>query len=169
MDRAKKEAMVTELHETFDANNLLVLTHQVGLSVVEVSELRQQMREAGASFKVTKNRLAKIALKGTKFEGLTDQFTGPTAVAVSEDPVAAAKVVVNYSKENDKLTVLCGALGEDTLDAAQIQALAKLPSLDALRGKLVGLLQAPAQQIASVLQAPSGQLARVFGAYGNSE
>ena len=116
MDRAKKESMGTELHETFDANNLLVLTHQVGLSVVEVSELRQQMREAGASFKVTKNRLAKIALKGTKFEGLTDQFTGPTAVAVSEDPVAAAKVVVNYSKENDKLTVLCGALGEDLGD-----------------------------------------------------
>lgn len=169
MDRAKKEALVTELHETFEANNLLILTHQVGLSVVEVSELRQQMREAGGSFKVTKNRLAKIALKGTKFEGLTDQFTGPTAVAVSEDPVAAAKVAVEFAKKNDKLTVLCGGLGEDTLDAAQVQALAKLPSLDELRGKLVGLLQAPAQKIASVLQAPSGQLARVFGAYGNSE
>jgi large subunit ribosomal protein L10 len=169
VDRAKKEALVTELHETFEANNLLILTHQVGLSVVEVSELRQQMREAGGSFKVTKNRLAKIALKGTKFEGLTDQFTGPTAVAVSEDPVAAAKVAVEFAKKNDKLTVLCGGLGEDTLDAAQVQALAKLPSLDELRGKLVGLLQAPAQKIASVLQAPSGQLARVFGAYGNSE
>ncbi|MDA0655035.1 MAG: 50S ribosomal protein L10 [Proteobacteria bacterium] len=169
MDRAKKEALVTELHETFEANNLLILTHQVGLSVVEVSELRQQMREAGGSFKVTKNRLAKIALKGTKFEGLTDQFTGPTAVAVSGDPVAAAKVAVEFAKKNDKLTVLCGGLGEDILDVAQVQALAKLPSLDELRGKLIGLFQAPAQKIASILQAPSGQLARVFGAYGNSE
>lgn len=169
MDRAKKEALVAELHETFDTNNLLVVTHQAGLSVSEVSELRQQMRDAGATFKVTKNRLAKIALKGTKFEGLADQFTGPTAVAVSEDPVAAAKVAVEFANKNDKLTVLCGALGEDSLDATQVQALAKLPSLDELRGKLVGLFQAPAQKIASVLQAPSGQLARVVGAYGSSE
>ena len=168
MDRTKKEALVAELHEAFSVNNLLVLTHQTGLSVGEVSELRQQMREAGASFKVTKNRLAKIALKGTKFEGLADEFAGPTAVAVSQDPVSAAKVVVDFAEKNDRLKVVCGVLGEDSLDAAQIEALAKLPSLDALRGKIIGLIQAPAQNITSLMQAPSGQLARVFGAFGCS-
>ncbi len=168
MDRAKKEALVAELHEAFSVNNLLVLTHQTGLSVGEVSELRQQMREAGASFKVTKNRLAKIALKGTKFEGLADEFTGPTAIAVSEDPVAAAKVVVDFAEKNDRLSVICGVLGEEALDASQVVSLAKLPSLDELRGKVIGLVQAPAQNITSLMQAPSGQLARVFGAFGSS-
>jgi len=168
VDRAKKEALVAELHEAFSVNNLLVLTHQTGLSVGEVSELRQQMREAGASFKVTKNRLAKIALKGTKFEGLANEFTGPTAIAVSEDPVAAAKVVVDFAEKNDRLSVVCGILGEEPLDASQVVSLAKLPSLDELRGKIIGLVQAPAQNITSLMQTPSGQLARVFGAYGNS-
>ena len=169
MDRAKKEALVAELHEVFSVNNLLILTHQTGLSVGEVSELRHQMREAGASFKVTKNRLAKIALKGTKFEGLADEFTGPTAIAVSEDPVAAAKVVVDFAEKNDKLQVVCGVLGEESLDVSQVVSLAKLPSLDELRGRVIGLVQAPAQNITSLMQAPSGQLARVFGAFGNSE
>ena len=168
MDRSKKEALVAELHETFNANKLLVLTHQTGLSVGEVSELRQQMREAGASFKVTKNRLAKIALKGTRFEKLADEFAGPTAIAVSEDPVAAARVVVDFAEKNDRLTVLCGILEEEPLDVSQIRALAVLPSLDELRGKVIGLIQAPSQKLANIMQAPSGQLARVFGAYGKS-
>jgi large subunit ribosomal protein L10 len=169
VDRAQKQALVAELQETFESNNLLVLTHQSGLTVAEVSELRKQMREAGGSFKVTKNRLAKIALKGTKFEGLADQFTGPTAIAVSSDPVAAAKIAVEFAKKNEKLQIICGSLETESLDADAVKALAKLPSLDELRGKLIGLIQAPATKIAGVLQAPGGQLARVFGAYGSSE
>lgn len=169
MDRAKKQELVAELQETFESNNLVVVTQQSGLTVSEVSELRKQMREAGASFKVTKNRLAKIALKGTKFENLSDHFTGPTAVAASEDPVAAAKVAVEFANKNEKLQIVCGSLETEALDADAIKALAKLPSLDELRGKLIGLIQAPATKVAGVLQAPSGQLARVVGAYGNSD
>jgi len=169
VDRAKKQAMVAELQETFESNNLVVLTHQSGLTVAEVSELRKQMRDAGGSFKVTKNRLAKIALKGTKFEGLADQFTGPTAIAVSTDPVAAAKITVEFANKNEKLQIVCGSLETEALDANAVKALATLPSLDELRGKLIGLIQAPATKIAGVLQAPAGQLARVFGAYGSSQ
>ena len=157
--------MVAELQETFEANNLVVLTHQSGLTVTEVSELRKQMREAGGSFKVTKNRLAKIALKGTKFEGMADRFTGPTAIAVSSDPVAAAKIAVEFAKDNDKLTIVGGAMEATVLDASGVEALAKLPSLDELRGKLIGLLQAPATKLAGVTQAPAGQLARLLNAY----
>lgn len=161
--------MVAELQETFESNNLVVVTHQSGLTVTEVSELRKQMREAGGSFKVTKNRLAKIALKGTKFEGLADSFTGPTAIAVSEDPVIAAKIAVEFANKNEKLQIVCGSLDAEALDIDAVKALARLPSLDELRGKLVGMIQTPATRIAGVLQAPGGQLARVFGAYGSSE
>jgi large subunit ribosomal protein L10 len=168
VDRSKKEALVAELHQDFEDNNLVVVTHQAGLTVAEVTDLRGKMREAGCKFKVTKNRLAKIALKETKFEALEDAFTGPTAIAVSKDPVAAAKIAVEYANENDKLTIVGGALDADMLDADAIKALAKLPSLDSLRGKIVGLLQAPATKIAGVLQAPAGQLARVVGAYAAS-
>lgn len=169
MDRAKKQAMVAELQETFESNNLVVLTHQSGLTVTEVSELRKQLREAGGSFKVTKNRLAKIALKGTKFEGLSDRFTGPTAIAASADPVAAAKVAVEFAKKNEKLLIICGSLEAEALDADAVKALATLPSLDELRGQLIGLIQAPATKVACVLQAPGSKLARVFSAYGSSE
>jgi len=169
VERSKKEALVAELHDTFEKASLVVLTHNNGLTVAQVSDLRQQMRAAGAGFKVTKNRLAKIALKGTKFEHLEDQFVGPTAVAFSEDPVAAAKVATAYQKTNDKLEIVGGGLNELGLTKDQVDSLAKLPSLDELRGKLVGLLQAPATKVAGVLQAPAGQLARVFGAYGASE
>jgi len=168
VDRSKKEALVAELHQDFEDNNLIVVTHQAGLTVAEVTDLRGKMREAGCKFKVTKNRLAKIALKETKFEALEDAFTGPTAIAVSKDPVAAAKIAVEYANENDKLTIVGGALDADMLDADAIKALAKLPSLDSLRGKIVGLLQAPATKIAGVLQGPAGQLARVVGAYAAS-
>jgi len=166
MDRASKEDIVSDLHAVFDASNAVVVTHYSGLTVSELEDLRGQMREAGASFKVTKNRLTRLALQNTKFEGLTDLFTGPTAVAVSDDPVAAAKVVVNYAKKNEKLIVVGGAMGEQKLDVDGVKALATLPSLDELRGKLVGLLNAPATKIAGVLQAPAGQIARVLSARG---
>ena len=169
MDRSRKEALVAELHQTFEDTNLVVVTQQSGLTVQEVTALRSEMRDEGASFRVTKNRLAKIALQGTKFEPLTDTFTGPTAIAVSEDPVAAAKVAVEFANKNDKLTIVGGALGEKILDVNDVKALAKLPSLDELRGKIVGLLQAPAGKIVGVMNAPAGQLARVFSAYGSSE
>ncbi len=167
MDRMQKEALVAELRQTFDDNDLVVVTHQSGLTVAEASELRRQMRAAGARFKVTKNRLAKLALKGTRFEHLSDYFSGPTAIAVSADPVAAAKVTVEFANKNDKLTIVSGALGDKGLDADGIKALAKLPSLDELRGKIVGLLRAPASKLASVTQAPAAQLARVLGAHAS--
>ncbi len=169
MDRSEKEKLVASLREMFESMHLVVVTHQVGLSVAEVSDLRRQMRDAGANFKVTKNRLTRLALEGTKFSGLSDLFRGPTAIAYSEDPVAAAKVAVNFAKDNDKLTILGGALEKDILDRNAINALAKLSSLDEQRAMFVRLLQTPATRIAGVLRAPAGQLARVLGAYGAKE
>lgn len=169
MDRSQKEKQVEELREIFAGAQLLVLAQQSGLSVAEATDLRAKMREAGARFKVTKNRLARLAIEGTKFAELAEQFKGPTAIAYSEDPVAAAKVAVNFAKDNDKLVIIGGALNEKVLEVGEVDNLAKLPSLDELRGKLVGLLQAPATKVAGVLQAPAGQLARVFGAYGSKD
>ena len=169
MDRAQKEQVVAEMQALFGEVNLLVVTQQSGLTVAEVTALRQRMREAGASYKVCKNRLVRLALEGTKFEELKPMFTGPTAIASSEDPVAAAKVAVEFAKQNDKLIIVGGALGAEALDTSGVEALAKLPSLDELRGKLVGLIQAPATKVAGVLQAPAGQLTRVFGAYGSQD
>lgn len=169
MDRTQKEDLVASMHQSFSDAELVVVTHYIGLSVAEITDLRAQVREAGASFKVTKNRLTKLALAGTKFEGLSDMFTGPTAIAYSEDPVAAAKATAAFAKKNDKLVILGGALGENMLDDAGVKELASMPSLDELRGKIIGLVQAPATKVAGVLQAPAGQLARVCGAYGASE
>jgi large subunit ribosomal protein L10 len=169
VDRARKEELVTELSQSFAEAALVVVTQQTGLTVSESTELRSRMREAGAGYKVTKNRLAKLALAGTTYEQISDLFSGPTAIAYSADPVAAARVAVNYAKENDKLTVVGGAMGDTLLDENAVKALASLPSLDELRGKLVGLLNAPATKVAGVLQAPAGQLARVFGAYANQD
>ena len=169
MDRARKEELVTELNQSFAEAALVVVTQQTGLTVSESTELRTRMREAGAGYKVTKNRLAKLALAGTPYEPITDLFSGPTAIAYSADPVAAARVAVSYAKENDKLIVVGGAMGDTLLDENAVKALASLPSLDELRSKLVGLLNAPATKVAGVLQAPAGQLARVFGAYANQD
>ncbi len=166
MDRQEKEQLVQSLHGIFAEAAAVVVTHYSGLNVAEMEELRGKMREAGASFRVTKNRLTRLALKETAYEGIADLFTGPTAIAWSADPVTAAKVVVDFAKTNEKLVVVGGGLGDKQLDADGVKGLASLPSLDELRGKLVGLLQAPATKVAGVLQAPAGQVARVIGAYG---
>ncbi|HSR55796.1 MAG TPA: 50S ribosomal protein L10 [Alphaproteobacteria bacterium] len=165
MDRAEKEQLVASLKDLFESTNLMVVAHQSGLSVAESTDLRNRMREAGASFKVTKNRLARLALDGTKFAELTPLFTGPTAVATSEDAVAAAKVAVGFAKDNEKLVIVGGALDGQVLDVDRINALAALPSLDELRAKIVGMIATPATRIAQVLNAPGGQVARVIAAY----
>tara|TARA_Y100001970_G_scaffold94944_1_gene119705 strand:- start:12340 stop:12858 length:519 start_codon:yes stop_codon:yes gene_type:complete len=164
VDRIQKEELVAAFNEAFSGATLVVVTSQNGLSVAQSTELRREMRDAGASFKVTKNRLTRLALKGTKFEHLSDLFNGPTAIAYSDDPVAAARIAVKFADSNDKFFVLGGGLDEQALDVSAVTALAKLPSLDELRGKLVGMIQTPATRIASVTQAPAGQLARVFSA-----
>ncbi|MDX1711515.1 MAG: 50S ribosomal protein L10 [Rhodovibrionaceae bacterium] len=169
MDRAQKEQLVSFLNGVFEESALVVVTRQSGLTVAEVNDLRTRMREAGASYKVTKNRLTKLALEGTQYEALTSLFEGPTAVAYSEDPVAAAKVAVKFADDNDKLSIVGGAIGPQVLDSDGVKQLAKLPSLDELRGRLVGLVQAPATKVAGVMQAPAGQLARVFSAYAAKE
>ena len=164
MDRTQKEKLVASLNQALSSTEAVVVTRQSGLTVAEATRLRRRMREAGASFKVTKNRLARLALKGTPFEGLAPMFTGPTAIAWSQDPVAAAKAAVEFAKTNEKLVIVGGALGAKALDVAGVQALATMPSLDELRGRLLALLQTPATRIAGVLQAPAGQLARVLKA-----
>ena len=165
MDRAQKQKVVDSLHGTLMQTELVVVTQQVGMTVAEVTTLRRQMREAGAGFKVTKNRLARRALEGTKFAQLAPLFKGPTAVAYSTDPVAAAKVAVSYANANDKLSIVGGSMAGQLLDPSGVNALATLPSLNELRSKLVGMLKTPATRVATVLQAPAGQLARVLGAY----
>jgi len=165
VDRIGKETVVSGLRNVFESANLVVITQFSGLTVAEATDLRKQMREAGANFKVTKNRLALRALEGTSFSGLANLFLGPTAIAYSDDAVAAAKVAVSYAKKNEKLVIIGGALAGDTLDVSRIKALAELPSLDELRAQLVGLIQTPATRVAGVIQAPAGQLARVISAY----
>ena len=169
MDRKRKEDLVASLHRVFDETALVVVTHYSGLTVAQMTDLRAKMGEAGASFRVTKNRLTRLALEGTRFQSLNALFTGPTAIAFSADPVAAAKVTVDFAKTNDNLVVLGGALNEERLDPEGIKALASLPSLDALRATIVGMLSTPATRIAGVLQAPAGQLARVVGAYAETD
>ncbi|MGN6621735.1 MAG: 50S ribosomal protein L10 [Sphingomonas sp.] len=165
MDRAQKTDAVAELNRTFTETSVVVVTRNLGLTVAQSSDLRQKMREAGASYKVSKNKLAKIALKDTDYAGISDLLTGPVGLATSSDPVAAAKVVAAFAKTNDKLEIVGGAMGATVLDVAGVNALATLPSLDELRAKIVGLVQAPATKLAQIAQAPAGQLARVFGAY----
>jgi large subunit ribosomal protein L10 len=164
VDRAQKEELVDHLHGVFENASCVVVTHYTGLTVGELGELRGQMREAGAMFKVTKNRLTRRALEGTKFENIVDLFSGPTAIAYSDDVVAPAKVAVNFAKTNDKLVVIGGAMGEQVLDVNGVKALSQLPSLDEIRANLVGLLSTPATRVAGVLQAPAGQIARVLSA-----
>jgi large subunit ribosomal protein L10 len=169
VDRSQKASLVSALNEALADTVCIVVTHQRGLTVAEVTELRRQMRAAGAGFRVTKNRLARRALEGTKFERLSPLFKGPTAIAYSRDPVAAAKVAVAFADKNDKLTIVGGGLGTQELDAQGVKALATMPSLDELRARLLGMLQTPATRIASVLQAPGAQIARVLAAYAKAD
>ena len=164
MNRQEKAELIETLQTTLNDSTTVVVAHQVGMTVAESSDLRAKMREAGAGFKVTKNRIAKLALNDTPHTALDSLFTGPTAIGTSADPVAAAKVLVEYAKGNDKLTIVGGSMDGKSLDKAGVEALAKLPSLDELRGKLVGILQAPAVKFARVVQAPAGKVARVIKA-----
>jgi len=169
VDRAEKRELVSTLHEVFENTGVVVVAHYQGLTVAQMSTLRGRMRAAGASLKVAKNRLAKLALQGTDIEHLTGLFTGPTVIAYSSDPVAAAKAAVDFAKTNDKLVVLGGALGKSQLNADGVKALANLPSLDELRARLLGMINTPATRIAGVLQAPGGQVARVLAAYAKKD
>ncbi len=167
MDRTQKAEAVQSLNGLFANAGAVVVAHYTGMTVAQMGELRSRLRKAGASFKVAKNRLAVRALEGTPANGISDLFKGPTGIAYSKDPVAAPKVLVAYAKENDKLKILGGVAVGSVLNPQGIKALAELPSLDQLRGKIIGLLQAPATKIACVLQAPAGSLARVISAYAN--
>ena len=169
MEKAKKAEVVESLSGLFADAGSVVVAHYTGMTVAEMSDLRSRMGAAGASFKVAKNRLAMRALKGTAAEPIAHLFKGPTGIAYSKDPIAASKVAVAYAKDNNKLVILGGVVGTTTLDVNGVKALAELPSLDALRAKLVGLLVAPATKIAGIVQAPAAQLARVIGAYSNKE
>ena len=167
MDRTQKEEMVSFLKGVFDTSASVVVVRNKGLNVAEMSDLRNKMRESGATLKVAKNRLARLALDGTEIEDLGDQLKGTTVLGYSEDVVAPAKVLVKFAKDNDKIEIVGGTMESTILDENGVKSLAALPGLDELRGKIVGLLQAPAGKLASVTQAPAGQLARVFGAYGS--
>jgi len=167
MDRTQKEEMVSFLKGVFDTSASVVVVRNKGLNVAEMSDLRSKMRESGATLKVAKNRLARLALDGTEIEDLGDRLKGTTVLGYSEDVVAPAKVLVKYAKDNDKIEIVGGTMDSTILDENGVKSLAALPGLDELRGKIVGLLQAPAGKLASVTQAPAGQLARVFGAYGS--
>jgi large subunit ribosomal protein L10 len=165
MDRSQKADLVAELKSVFTETSVVVITRNLGLSVAQSTDLRLRMRDAGAQFKVAKNRLALIALDGTQYQPIGDLLKGPTAIATSLDPVAAAKVATDFAKTTDKFEVLGGAMGSTVLDVNGITALAELPSLDQLRATLVGLIQAPASKIARTINEPGAMLARVFGAY----
>ena len=168
MDRTEKREFVASLAAVFAKTSMVIVTRNDGLTVADVTELRRRVRAAGATHKVAKNRLASLALAGTQFEGIKPLLKGPTALSWADEPVSMAKVLVEFAKTNDKLVLLGGSLGAQTLDVASIKALAELPSLDVLRAQLVGLISTPATRIAGVLQAPAGQLARVFGAYAKT-
>lgn len=169
MLRVEKEGVVESLRGVFAGAGAVVVTHYQGLTVAEITELRRQMRDTGATFRVTKNRLARLALAGSEYEGLADLFTGPTGIAVSQDPVAAPRAAVTYARRNDKLRIIGGGLGGQILPAEQVRALAELPSLDELRAKLVGLINTPATRLVGLLQAPGGQIARVLRAHAEQD
>lgn len=167
MDRAAKSELVTTLNDVFSNTSVVVVAHYKGLTVADMQKLRKQMKQAGATVKVAKNRIAKIALEGTDVASIGSLMKGPTLIAYSSDPVAAPKVAVDFAKGNDKFVILGGAMGVTSLNPDGVKALATMPSLDELRAKLVGLINAPATKIAQVVNAPAAKLARVFGAYAD--
>jgi large subunit ribosomal protein L10 len=169
MDRAQKAEQVAALKQTFSETQVVVVTRNLGLTVAQSTALRNRMRDAGASYKVTKNTLTLIALEGTTYASIGDMLTGPTALATSPDPVAAAKVAVDFAKTTDRFEIVGGAMGDTVLDVAGVRALAELPSLDELRATIIGLIQAPASKIARTINEPGAMLARVIGAYAAKE
>ena len=162
MDRNQKTDLVNSLHDTFEGSASVVIVHCIGLTVAESTDLRTKMRNENCNFKVTKNRIARIALKDTKYQHMDTMFKGPTAIGSSKDPVMAAKILVDYAKENDKLVIIGGGLEDKPLSKMDVEALAKLPSLTDLRGKLVGLLQAPASKILRLSMEPASQVLRTI-------
>jgi large subunit ribosomal protein L10 len=169
MDRSQKADSVASLNAVFNEVGVVVITRNLGMSVAQSSALRGKIRDAGATYKVAKNRLAKLAIKDTNYEGLDEFFTGPTAIASSVDPVAAAKAVVDFAKTTDKIEIVGGSMGTQVLTPEGVKALASMPSLDELRAKLIGLVQAPATKIAQLATAPAAKLARVFSAYAEKD
>ena len=168
MDRSQKAESVASLNAVFSEVGVVVITRNLGMTVAQSTQLRTKIREAGASYKVAKNRLAKLAIQDTDYAGIGDMLTGPTAIAASVDPVAAAKVVVEFAKTTDKFEIVGGSMGSQVLTPEGVKALASMPSLDELRAKLIGLVQAPATKIAQLSTAPAAKLARVFGAYAKA-
>ena len=169
MDRAQKSEQVAELKQVFNESGAVVITRNLGLTVAQSTDLRNRMRDAGARFRVAKNTLALIAVEGTTYAPISDMLSGPTALATSTDPVSAAKVAVDFAKTNPKFEIVGGAMGDTLLDVNGVKALAELPSLDELRAKIVGLIQAPASKIARTINEPGAQLARVIGAFAAKE
>ena len=169
VDRAEKKAIIESLNGVFKASNVVVVAHYSGLTVAQMQNLRKQMKQAGAQVKVAKNRLAKIALKDTDAASIAPLLKGPTVLAYSGDPVAAPKVAIDFAKTNEKFVILGGSMGKTALDTNGVKALAALPSLDELRAKIVGLIQAPATKIAQLANAPAAKLARVIQAYASKD
>jgi large subunit ribosomal protein L10 len=169
MDRSQKAESVAQLSATFNEVGVVVVTRNLGMSVAQSTALRGKIRDAGATYKVAKNRLAQLAIQDTDYAGIDSMFTGPTAIATSVDPVAAAKAVVDFAKTTDKIEIVGGAMGTHVLNADGIKALASMPSLDEMRGTLIGLIQAPATKIAQLTVAPASKLARVFNAYAEKD
>ena len=167
MNREEKAELIKKLNSTFNNAGVVVVTHQSGLTVEESTDLRVKMREVGARYQVAKNRIVKLALKDTKYENIIDLFSGPTAIAVSKDPVSAPKTIFQLAKDNDKLSIIGGGLDGKTLSVDEVKQLASLPSLDELRGKLVGLIKSPSQKLASVAVAPANKLVNVLHAKAN--
>ena len=166
MNRSEKVELVASLHRTLSETAVVVVTQQVGMDVDEVEQLRGAMREAGTNYKVTKNRLARLALKGTQYEGLDGSFSGPTAIAPSDAPVATVKAAVKFAKENEKFSIVTGAIEGSILSIEDLKKLAELPSFDELRAKIIGLLKTPAMNLVGILPASGGKVARVIGARG---
>ena len=169
MERAAKRELASTLNGVFSSTSVVVVAHYSGLTVADMQKLRSQMKQAGATVKVAKNRIAKIALEGTDVASISGLLKGPTLIAYSSDPVAAAKVAVDFAKGNEKLVILGGAMGQTSLSVDSVRALATMPSLDELRARIVGLVQAPATKVAQLVNAPAAKLARVFGAYAKRD
>ena len=168
MKRSEKKEFVQKLKDEIDTSSSVIVAHYSGLTVEDSDQLRSEMRSNGAKFKVTKNRLTKLALEQTQFKDIVDLFTGPTAIAYSDDPVAPAKVAVSFEKKLENFKIIGGAYDGEKIDLKKINFLATLPSMDELRGQIVGLISAPAQKIASLMKEPAGQIARLVNAQSKS-